>query len=329
MHNSFKTPALILLIIGIICCNSCMKNPPVVTTKSVSAITPVSAVSGGNVTGDGGAEVTAHGVCWDSSEKPTINSGKTVDGKGNGSYDSDITGLTENTTYYVRAYATNSEGTGYGNQIEFTTRPLTDIDGNNYKTVKIGSQVWMAENLKTTRYNDGTPIPDVTDDAQWSALTDGGYCWNNNDIANKNVYGALYNWYTVATNKLCPAGWHVPSDNELQVLYITSGMSQEEADGTGWIGNGIGGKLKEAGTIHWAVPNEGATDQYGFTALPGGVRYDYSQFSDIGSFGAWWSSTVSDAWSAYNCILININSDVCRMMYLKNSGLSVRCLKDQ
>jgi uncharacterized protein (TIGR02145 family) len=326
--NSFAIFEIIILIAGIFFLSSCTNDPPAVRTAIASSITKTSAVSGGNVTDDGNSEVTARGVCWDITGNPNINSFKTTDGKGTGSFESEITGILENTTYYVRAYATNKEGTSYGNQVEFTTLPLADIDGNNYKTVKLGTQVWMAENLKTTRYNDGTSIPNVTDDAEWSVQTEGAYCWQNNNLQNKDIYGALYNWFTVATNKLCPTGWHVPTDSEWRTFYVFTGMSESAANGFGWIGMDNGGKLKETGTEHWATPNAGATDELGFKALPGGVRYDYSQFSDSGDFGAWWASTESESLSAYVCILVGINADINRMMYLKLAGLSVRCIKD-
>ena len=171
---------------------------------------------------------------------------KTTDGSGTGTFTSSITGLTAGTTYYVRAYATNSAGTGYGNDISFTTQQggvgnVTDDDGNVYHSVTIGTQVWMVENLKTTKYNDGTSIPLVTDATDWHNLLTPGYCWNNNDEATyKATYGALYNWYTVNTGNLCPTGWHVPGDAEWTTL--TTYLGGEDV---------AGGKLKEVGITHW------------------------------------------------------------------------------
>ncbi len=184
------------------------------TTSSISGIGQSLATCGGNVTSDGVSTVT-RGVCWATVATPTINDSKTIDGTGTGIFSSSITGLTANTKYFVRAYATNNAGTGYGNELSFTTQQgetVTDIDGNVYNEVTIGTQVWMVENLKTTQYNDGTAIPLVADNTAWSILTTGGYCWAYNDEATfKNTYGALYNWYTINT-KLCPTGWHVPND---------------------------------------------------------------------------------------------------------------------
>jgi len=158
---------------------------------------------------------------------------------------------------------------------------VTDADGNIYSTVSIGKQVWMKENLKTTKYNDGTPIPNITDYTAWEALSTPSYCWYNNDAASyKAYYGALYNWYAVNTGKLCPTGWHVPIDIEWTILTTYLG------------GNGVaGGKLKETSTIYWWSPNTGATNETGFTALPGGERNYDGSYLDVGSYGRWWSST--------------------------------------
>ena len=295
---------------------------PTITTTSVSNITATTAVSGGNITSDGGGAINARGVCWAVTPNPTISNSKTSDGVGIGSFTSSITGLLPSTTYYFRAYATNCMGTTYGNDISFSalggppvviTTPITaitqgsvtvggnvitydapskgicygtspepevgdvgvilapggsgggsyicnisgippntlyylrayamnsygysygeqvtvilrmnqsgatvaDIDGNIYNTVKIGNQAWMAENLKTTKYNNGTEIPLIVDKPAWEALMTGGYCWYNNEDVNKNIYGALYNWYAVNTGNLCPIGWHVPSYNEWDIL---------------------------------------------------------------------------------------------------------------
>jgi uncharacterized protein (TIGR02145 family) len=155
--------------------------------------------------------------------------------------------------------------------------PVSDIDGNGYDTLHIGTQIWLAENLKTTHYNDGTPIPNVTDDTAWSGLSIGARSYYSNDSTQYDkVYGPLYNWHAVETGKLCPTGWHVPTDAEWTVL-------------TNYLG-GDGGKLKEVGTVHWNN-STGATDEFGFTALPGGRRLDSGAFSFIGDYGYWWSAT--------------------------------------
>jgi uncharacterized protein (TIGR02145 family) len=194
---------------------------------------------------------------------------------------------------------------------------LSDIEGNQYKVVKIGNQVWMAENLKTIKYNDGTAIPFVTDGAEWAGLITPAYCWYNNDgAAYKAAYGALYNWYSVNTGNLCPTGWHVPTDAEWTTL--TTYLGGETV---------AGGKLKESGTAHWASPNSG-TNESGFTALPGGYRYFSGSFLGIGNFGNLWSSTEFDEAFAWYRFLYYMSSDMSPYNIYKYFGFSVRCIKD-
>ena len=199
-----------------------------------------------------------------------------------------------------------------------TSGTVKDVDGNVYHTVTIGTQVWMVENLKTTKYNDGTTIPLVTDSTAWPNLTTPGYCWYNNDeAAYKTTYGALYNWYTVNTGKLCPSGWHVPTDAEWTTL--TTYLGGESV---------AGGKLKETGTTHWQSPNEGATNERGFNALPAGSR-DYSgTFGYVGTNGYWWSSSEYTASNAWYRSLYYYNISVLRFYTNKHYGFSVRCLRD-
>ena len=196
---------------------------------------------------------------------------------------------------------------------------ITDIDGNTYMTVKIDKQIWMAENLKTTRFNDGTAIPLVTDSAEWG--NDGPtygprYCWYNNDTTYKNIYGALYCWPAAGTGKLCPTGWHVPEPAEWTTIINYLGGQ-----------NVAGGKLKESGTTHWKSPNTGATNESGFTALPGGFRQFYGPFSFIGLKGYWWSS-VHYMENAYDMDLNYDSGYTERDRDVMGCGISVRCVKD-
>ncbi len=292
------------------------------TTTAITGITATAAISGGNITSDGGFPVTARGVCWSTSQSPTIAGSHISNGSGTGAFTSNINGLSSNTTYYVRAYATNAAGTTYGNQLSFTSNgtgsPVTDVDGNNYATIWIGGQNWMQENLKTTHYRDGAPIQPVTDNTTWASMTSGAYCYYNNNTSYGNTYGALYNWYTVNTGKLCPTGWHVPSDAEWTML-------------TDYLGGAsvAGGKLKEAGTAHWQSPNTGATNSSGFTALPGGDRNNSSgNFNDMGNYGYWWSSAESNTIGAWFRFMSYNSANVYRGNYYKVDGLSVRCLRD-
>ena len=301
---------------------------PSLTTTTVSSITTTTAISGGIITNDGNATVTARGVCWSTASNPTIANSITSDGAGIGTFTSSIAGLTTGTTYYVKAYATNGVGTAYGSQVSFTTTGpssgvVSDIDGNVYHYITIGTQVWMVENLKTTRYNDGTAIPNVTDGSAWSNLSTPAYCWyENSQYTYKNTYGAMYNWYTVNTGKLCPNGWHVPTDSEWTTLITYVGES------------GAGGKLKETGFAHWESPNTGATNESGFGALPGGQRiYDSSKwfqeqdgaFVDIGYNGQWWSSS-TDARILF--ISYDLKGVVNGVPEDKGDGYSVRCIRD-
>jgi len=196
--------------------------------------------------------------------------------------------------------------------------PISDIEGNKYKTVRIGTQVLMAENLKTTLFNDGSEIPLVSNSSDWKDLTAPGYCWYNNDmVANKDVYGALYNGFTVTKGKLCPTGWHVPTSDELQQLLDFSGDTI-----TG------GGKLKEAGTSHWLSPNRGATNSSGFVALPSGIRYFEGSFTAILRYTGYWSSTDTGTNNESFLSLYFGDATVKINQVSKNYGLSVRCIKD-
>jgi uncharacterized protein (TIGR02145 family) len=203
------------------------------------------------------------------------------------------------------------------------TNTITDIDGNVYHTVTIGTQVWTVENLRTTKYNNGISIPLVTDSATWRNLSTPGYCWMNNDASYKNVYGALYNWYTVNTGKLAPTGWHVPSDAEWTILTDFHGGELV-----------AGGNMKTVGTIEaatgmWYDPNTGATNEFGFSGLPGGARFDgHFNLDYIGHLGYWYSSTSAGATDAWGRQLNYNQGDAYRGDWGVTPGFSVRCVKD-
>lgn len=197
---------------------------------------------------------------------------------------------------------------------------IRDIDSNTYHIVKIGSQIWMVENLKVTKFNNGEPIPYVTENYEWYNLTTPAYCWYNNDQATyKNPYGALYNWYTVKSGNLCPVGFHVPNYNEVTTL-------------VNYVGLMGGAKLKESGVSHWLPPNAEVTNETGFTALPGGYRFYFGDYLDIGHTGRWWSSQeINNENSSPWALFSEINSIWWFNDYgnLKRLGYSVRCVKDQ
>jgi uncharacterized protein (TIGR02145 family) len=311
----------ILALVLLTLVNSCRKESitiPVLTTSLVSDIDLTSLVCGGNVTGDGGAAVTARGVCWSTNQIPTTDDNKTLDGTGTGSFTSNITGLTANTSYNLRAYASNNIGTSYGDMVVCSTGAVTDVDGNAYRIITIGAQVWMVDNLKTTRYNDGTDIPLVTEDLAWTGLSTPAYCLSNNDEDPFSNYSVLYNWYAVNTGKLCPTGWHVPTYEDWNILIAALGGSPV-----------AGGKLKETGTLSWTSPNTAATNLSGFTAPSGSFRNNTTgTFGSYGYFGYWWCSkefSTTDAWSV---ILQYNNAKVLTQANHKGSGLFVRCIKD-
>ena len=275
--------------------------------------------------------IDQYGFCWAVTENPTIENDKTQLGSKNstGSFSDNITGLSINTTYYTKAYAINTQGTAYGSQISFTTNTdgqsgtVTDIDGNIYNTVTIGTQVWMTENLKTTKYCDGTVIQLVTDNKAWSNLTTYGYCWfNNNKDTYKATYGALYNGYVTdaASNggkNVCPTGWHVPSDAEWTIL--TDYLGGESVAGL---------KLKETGSTHWSSLDTRANNKTGFTALPGGYRINNGLFSGLGDYCYLWSSTKSSTMNVWYRLMVYNYIIVYRYSSIKLSGFSVRCLQD-
>jgi uncharacterized protein (TIGR02145 family) len=333
-----------LLIVSLLLFISCSKNKstesnnptvPVLTTTAVSAISETTAQSGGNITSDGGANVFYRGVCWSTHPTPTYADSRTYDSTGTGAFVSLLAGLTAGTHYYVRAYAMNDVGVGYGNIDTFTTDDgsttgtVTDIDGNVYATVKIGSQWWMAENLKVTHYRNGSDIQRVADSSAWQALVTGAYCHYNNDSANATAYGRLYNWYAVNDNRnIAPAGWHVPTDIEWKQLEMFLGMSQSEADTIDWRGTDEGGKLKENGTTHWNSPNTGATNESGFSALPGGFRGSNSIYEGIGGDAVFWSATQSVGGYAWYRYLYYYSSRTYRQNDQIYYGFSIRCIRN-
>lgn len=394
---------------------------PSVTTSAPTNITSNSANLGGNVTSAGSSPVLERGVVYSTTQNPTTSNTKIASGSGIGAYTVNATSLNANTTYYVRAYAINSNGTGYGTEQNFITETagvapvaaftantttikegesvqftdqstnnptswswdfgdgskssaqnpshtytnvgkftvkltitnsrgsnsitkndyiivnsasgvlfnpdltygsMTDIEGNIYKTIQIGNQIWMAENLRTTKLNNGVAINNFTNNALWQSATSPSYCWYNNDLTNKSTYGALYNKYAVDTDKLCPLGWHVSTDNNWSIMVKLLGGDDIAAS-----------KLKESGSAHWANQNEGATNSSGFTALPGGMRRtDTGVFSDLNKSGFWWCINPENyAFSSWNRQMHFNENYVERyglISYNNKYGLSVRCVKN-
>lgn len=320
---------------------------PTVTTNTVTNIMGVTATSGGQVTSDGGDYVTARGVCWSTSQNPTESGSHTTNGNGTGSFTSNITGLSTSTTYYVRAYATNSVGTAYGEQRSFTTLnacpdspTITDYDGNIYNTVQIGSQCWMAENLRTTHYANGASITLGTDT---STITAYRY-YPGNSASYVSSYGYLYNWkalmrnYTGGDNAnpsgvqgVCPSGWHLPSFAEWeqlglylesQSLYQCGGeneyVAKSIASTTGW----------DESSYFCSIGNDQASNNSsGFNAKPTGYYYSGGT-SGFGSSTVFWNTCVN-ANQGIPCLVFSMISSSFFNHYTahKSQGLPVRCVK--
>jgi uncharacterized protein (TIGR02145 family) len=316
---------------------------PVVNTVLTSSINSTSAIIVGNITADGGSSVVARGVAFGTSTSPSLSGNFTSNGQGMGTFNGMLNGLTPLTSYFARAYAINSVGTAYGNEVTFTTTAIpaficgtssiTDVDGNSYATVQIGTQCWIQSNLKVSKYRDGSSIPNITDNTSWLQTNINGIgAWShyNNDYNNDDFYGKLYNLYAVNDSRgLCPTGWHVPSDAEWNTLVRYLDPSAYTATVGGQSTN-AGGALKSTSSW-WNSPNTGATNSSGFTALPGGYRYgDYGggSFSNVGNIGVWWSSLGGSS-AAWGRELYNNSADVYRSFFEDpQSGYSVRCARD-
>jgi uncharacterized protein (TIGR02145 family) len=292
---------------------------PTVTTASVTSFSTTTAVSGGNVTDDGGGPITARGVCFATTVNPTTSNSIASGGTGTGTFTSNLTGLTPGTTYYIRAYATNSTGTSYGSQISFNTK-LADVDGNTYNTVKIGTQVWMAGNLKTTKYRNGDLIGTTSNIIQdISAEVSPKYQWEYNGFPELGEdYGRLYTWFaTTDSREVCPTGYHMPSDAEWTVLKDFLGGEPV-----------AGAKLKETGTAHWIAPNTTSTNETGFTAIPGGYRSDLGEYYGMGSISYLWSTTPHSPGFVWGQEMRDNTISIVSGSYTPKNGMYVRCLKD-
>jgi uncharacterized protein (TIGR02145 family) len=295
-------------------------NLPQLTTRYISSITQREAMTGGTIVSDGGSEILAKGVVWSRNREPNLFlSTKTNEGGGTSSFISNLTNLAADTRYYVRAYATNDAGTEYGQEQTFMTEKEA-VFFSGYVT--IGTQVWQTKNLNVDRFRNGDPIPEARTKDAWKEAGERGepaWCYYENNASNGIIYGKLYNWYAATdSRRICPPGWHLPSDKEWTAL-------------TNYLGgeNVAGGKMKSAGTAYWNSPNTGATNESGFSVLPGGYRDRNGSFNYIRTSAFFWSATESGdlnlAWSRF---LYNKIGGVDRFYGKKSFGASVRCFRD-
>ncbi len=314
-----------------------------VTTSEIDDVTAITANTGGNVTDDGNTAISGRGVCWSTAEEPTTNDSCTDDGNGIGSYSSSIENLEPETQYFVRAYATNSEGTAYGNERSFTTLPdaVEDIDGNIYDIIQIGEQLWMAENLKVTTYRDGSALPTLSN-PEWFTTTSGAYAvYPSGEVpgidSNQEMidaYGVLYNWFAVNDEReLCPVDWHIPTDEDWSELseFIAGEDIGNKLKDCRQDGSPLGGNCDTNEHPRWSSHDtHHGTDAYGFSVLPGGRRDTGGTFVFLGTEAWLWSSSETDGSDAISRRLINQTGDFLRNTDSdKRLGLAVRCVMVQ
>jgi uncharacterized protein (TIGR02145 family) len=312
---------ILLIWLGFAGMISCKKDTvmPTVTTTDLTEITINSVTAGGKILSSGGARITESGVCWSTTPEPDITGTRTSDSTYEDMFTSSITGLSSGTTYYVRAYATNRAGTAYGDEISFYTL-IADTDGNAYDVVKIGDQIWMKEDLKTTRYSNGDAIgTTATVITDISAEVAPKYEWiYNGDEEMLKTYGRLYTWFVATdTRNVCPTNFHVPTHKEWVDLREYLGGESV-----------AGGQLKEAGTTNWLTPNTGATNTSGFTALPSGYRSILGEYDALGTISYHWSTDPETDPRIWGIELRNTNGEFVTGAYNRNDGLPVRCLKN-
>jgi uncharacterized protein (TIGR02145 family) len=257
---------------------------PSITTNAISELQPLSALSGGNITNDGGASVTERGVVYSTTANPTISNLKVTAGTGTGNFTAKLSPLASQTSYFVRAYATNSFGTAYGNQVQFSAasaNTVTDVDGNVYPYLSVCGKDWFGTNLKVTKYKNGESLLDGSDASfNWNTATQGAYGYPNNDISKKDSFGLYYTSLVIADARgICPAGWHVPTDDEWKAVEICAGMSQVDADAAGCRGT-VGTKFLEGGSTGLNI------QKAGYLYVP--TTPQYTGFRQEGDF---WTST--------------------------------------
>ena len=353
IKNYFLFQAVVLMLLT--SCNPIVEMSelmPVVTTGSISNVTSSSATCEGSIIYKGTDAIIARGVCWSTNPDPIIKNDTTFNGNGTGSFTGSIINLSAGNTYYVRAYATTANGTWYGDALQITTETdtslpdpvlnpnltygtMTDIDGNTYHTITIGTQTWMAENLSVSKYRNGESIPNETDNTKWKALKTGAFCNYTNNIEANSIakFGRLYNFYAVTdTRNLAPAGWHIATESEWKTienylgtnLGISSTIAQALGTTIDWP------ESTTLGAIGCLDPNtfQSINNSSGFCALPSGIRSDNGSFGYVGAFSAWWTATQNNDATSWYRSLNYYGTTLGSNTYNKHYGLSVRCVKD-
>jgi uncharacterized protein (TIGR02145 family) len=328
MQNRIRIYLMATLVLIMTHLYSCKKDSEAslaVLTTRMNKITQSTATFSGYLLNNGGATITGRGFCLSTNHNPTISDDCIAGYSNTTLFTNTVSGFPPNITYYVRSFARNSKGIAYGNEQSFTlwiNTPgpnVTDIDGNSYSSVKIGTQVWMVQNLRTTKYRNGdligTTTPDTLDIRNENTPK---YQWIYKGYEDKvAIYGRLYTWYAVSDSRnIAPLGWHVPLYDEWAILFDY--LNEQYIPGA---------KLKETGTTHWIKPNTGADNSSGFTGLPGGEREVDGAFNYIGYYGKWWSAGDYnvDAWNQY---LFYDSNDFSGTYVMNKLGISVRCVKD-
>ncbi len=308
----------------------------IITTKSITDITSSAAIGGGTISSDGKLSILSRGVCWSLKHDPTLSDNYSSESGDFGSFTCEIKNLNADSTYYVKAYYINAKDTVYGNQVEFITSnyilfnpnlsygSVSDIDGNIYKTITIGSQTWMAENLKVTHFQNGDEIPNVTDLNKWGffQITTSAYCWYNNDSNYKIIYGALYNWYAASDSRnIAPSGWHVASKEDWATLSTLLNPFNSLQNHSAY-------KTRETSTAHWLYDNSNSssTNETGLTIVPSGrVAINPWSFMEIGGRAYFWTS--DGTWDGSSGVFVDSDISISNMFY-NCLGFSIRCVKD-
>lgn len=323
---------------------------PTVSIDSILEIGANTITASGIVTDNGGSDlVFSRGFVWSTTENPDVDNymGISNEGPQIGAFTSELSGLLPSTVYYIKAYASNVAGAGYSEQLSFTSPDseefVIDIDGNVYGTIEINGWLWMAENLKVTRYNDGSDIPKLSDNYLWSTTNSGAYSIYSHELIDginseeevMEMQGGLYNYYAVVDERgLCPSGWRLPTDQEWKDLELFMGMDENEVHLQGWRGTDQGGRLKSVRTEpqphpRWNAPNLLAQDLYGYNAIPSKYRGSDGVYgSPFGRGAGWWSSTANSSNSAWYRSVMFDKGKMSRFVAYKNYGFAIRCIQD-